>query len=117
MLRIAARHADQWDTFPEIPGTATEGVTDSVEARAVRFEAACIDAGRDPVEVRRSTWAESDVAGDEAKFTAFVRHHLAHGFTDFMTVAPRAADMGAFRRIASETIPALRAELTASARP
>ena len=27
MLRIAARYADQWDTFAEMPGAATDGVT------------------------------------------------------------------------------------------
>ena len=26
MLRIAARYADQWDTFAAMPGAATEGV-------------------------------------------------------------------------------------------
>lgn len=114
MLRIAARYADQWDTFPEIAGTATEGVAAPVEARVARFDAACREVGRDPADVRRSTWAEADVAGDEAAYLGFVRHHHAHGFTDFLTVAPRPADAGRFQRIAIKWIPELRAELAAS---
>ena len=30
MLAIAARYADQWDTFAEMPGAATEGVSEDV---------------------------------------------------------------------------------------
>ena len=41
MIRLAARYADQWDTFPALPGTATDGVTESIEDRVRRFDAAC----------------------------------------------------------------------------
>ena len=37
MLRLAARWADQWDTFPELQGAATEGVTTSVGERLRRI--------------------------------------------------------------------------------
>jgi alkanesulfonate monooxygenase SsuD/methylene tetrahydromethanopterin reductase-like flavin-dependent oxidoreductase (luciferase family) len=111
MLRLAARHADQWDTFPEIPGSATEGVSDSIEERVHRFDAACRQAGRDPRSVRRSTWARADVAGDETAYRAYVRRHRALGFTDFSTVPPAPDGMAAFRRIANEVIPSLRAEM------
>lgn len=33
MIRLAARYADQWDTFPALPGTATDGVTETIEDR------------------------------------------------------------------------------------
>jgi F420-dependent oxidoreductase-like protein len=114
MLRLAARYADQWDTFPEILGTATDGVTEDVAARVVRFDAAARDAGRDPMAIRRSTWAEAPTLASEDAYLAFVRHHRQLGFTDFMTVAPRPDDMPTLRRIALERIPALRLELTAA---
>jgi F420-dependent oxidoreductase-like protein len=111
MLRLAARHADQWDTFPELPGSATEGVAEGIDERVRRFDAACREVGRDPALVRRSTWAGAEVAGDEAAYRAYVRRHRALGFTDFSTVPPAAGQMPAFRRIATEVIPSLRAEM------
>jgi hypothetical protein len=47
-----------WDET-ELPGTATEGVTESIEARVRQFDAASREAGRDPASIRRSTWAEA----------------------------------------------------------
>jgi F420-dependent oxidoreductase-like protein len=111
MIRLAARYADQWDTFPEIAGTATEGVTESIEGRVERFEAACRDAGRDPALIRRSIWAEADAVADEAAYRDFVRRHARLGFTDFAVVPPRSSDLATLRRIALEVIPELRDEL------
>lgn len=111
MLRLAARYADQWDTFPEIAGTATDGVTESVAERVTRFDAACREAGRDPASIRRSTWAGGQVAADVDAYAAFVRHHRGLGFTDFMTEHPGAANLGTLRQIARDVIPALRAEV------
>jgi alkanesulfonate monooxygenase SsuD/methylene tetrahydromethanopterin reductase-like flavin-dependent oxidoreductase (luciferase family) len=110
MIRLAARYADQWDTFPELPGTATDGVTTSLADRVGVFEQACLDVGRDPGSVRRSTWAEGDVAGSEATFVEFVRRHRALGFTDVSVVPPAPDRLHVLRRIARERIPELRAE-------
>jgi len=115
MLRLAARYADQWDTFPEIAGTATDGVTESVAERVSRFDAACREAGRDPASVRRSTWAGGDVAADAEAYVAFVRHHRDLGFTDFMTGHPGPANIATLRRIANDVIPSLRAEVVEGA--
>lgn len=112
MLRLAARYADQWDTFPGIAGTATDGVTESIAERVVRFEAACREAGRDPAAVRRSTWAGGQVAADPDAYVEFVRGHRDLGFTDFMTEHPGAANVASLRRIAREVIPSLRAEVS-----
>lgn len=111
MLRLAARYADQWDTFPELPGTATEGVSEDLAARVQRFETAAVEAGREPGDIRRSTWAEAGSLASEDAYLSFVRRHRTLGFTDFMTVAPRPADMPTLRRIAVERIPGLRAEM------
>lgn len=110
MIRLAARYADQWDTFPELPGTATDGVTASIDERVGRFEVACAEAGRDPASIRRSTWAGAEVAASEGAYLGFVRHHRDLGFTDFMTVLPGVADLATVRRIALKRIPELRAE-------
>jgi alkanesulfonate monooxygenase SsuD/methylene tetrahydromethanopterin reductase-like flavin-dependent oxidoreductase (luciferase family) len=111
MLRLAARYADQWDTFPELAGSATDGVTTDLGERVRVFDEACRAAGRDPASIRRSTWAEGDVAADEDRFVKFVRRHHALGFTDFSVVLPpEPGQFPVLERIARERIPALRAE-------
>ncbi len=116
MLRLAARYADQWDTFPELAGSATDGVTTTVAERVAAFDEACRATGRDPAAVRRSTWteAEQDVT-TEAGFEAFVRAHRALGFTDFSIVPSDEAGPEVLRRIARDRIPTLRAEFDAAA--
>ncbi len=109
MLRIAARYADQWDTFAEMAGTATDGVGWGIEERIRYLDEACAAIGRDPAEIRRSTWASADVLRSEATYEAFVRRHAGLGFTDATTVLPDAAGMATFRRIAEDVIPGLRA--------
>ena len=111
MIRLAARYADQWDTFPALPGTATDGVTESIEDRVRRFDAASAEAGRDLASIRRSTWAEAPVARDASLYADFVRRHAAIGFTDFATVHPGAAHVSTLRRIAEDVIPRLRESL------
>ena len=114
MIRLAARYADQWDTFPEIAGTATDGVTEGIEDRVRRFDAAAREAGRDPASIRRSTWANASVATDEDAYLGFVRNHRALGFTDFMTELPEASDRAVLRQIARDRIPELRDEFASA---
>ena len=109
MLRIAARYADQWDTFAAIPGTATAGVEAELADRITALDAACRAIGRDPAEIRRSTWATSDVLRSTDAYLDFVRRHHRLGFTDFSTVRPEPSDAAILRRVAAEVIPALRA--------
>ncbi len=109
MLRLAARYADVWDTFPSVPGAATEGIEEDVAQRMRRFEGYCREAGRDPREVRRSTWTGGGALESEDAFLAFVNPNRALGFTDFSTGLPSEPHMDAARRIATEVIPALKA--------
>lgn len=111
MIRIAARWADQWDTFPELAGAATDGVTTSVEERMTAFGAACVAAGRDPGTVRRSTWALPAAVASEATYEAFARRQLELGFTD-VSVVPLGVPVERLRRIAEMVVPGLRAEFT-----
>jgi alkanesulfonate monooxygenase SsuD/methylene tetrahydromethanopterin reductase-like flavin-dependent oxidoreductase (luciferase family) len=115
MLRIAARYADQWDTFATLPGTATEGVEGDVADQIAAFDAACREVGRDPAEVRRSTWAQAGVFESEETYVAFARRHRALGFTDLVTVLPAEDRMGLLEWIARDRIPELRAEFDSSA--
>jgi alkanesulfonate monooxygenase SsuD/methylene tetrahydromethanopterin reductase-like flavin-dependent oxidoreductase (luciferase family) len=109
MLRLAARWADQWDTFPELEGAATEGVASSLAERLRAFEDAVRDAGRDPATIRRSTWGLSNTVASDDAFESFVRRHLEAGFTD-VCVVPGAAPLERLRRIAETIVPRLREE-------
>jgi alkanesulfonate monooxygenase SsuD/methylene tetrahydromethanopterin reductase-like flavin-dependent oxidoreductase (luciferase family) len=109
MLGLAARYADQWDTFPELAGAATDGVTTGLAERVAMFESAAREAGRDPATIRRSTWATREVMASEDAYRGFVDTHVGLGFTDISTVAPARDQMGTFRRIAETVIPAYRA--------
>ena len=109
MLRIAARYADQWDTFGVMPGAATEGVDSEIAERIASLDAACVAIGRDPAEIRRSTWATSDALRSTDAYLDFVRHYAGLGFTDFSTVRPEPSDVGVLRQVATEIIPELRA--------
>ena len=108
MLRLAARHADMWDTFPPIPGAATEGTEDTLEARVRALDSYCREAGRDPGEVRRSTWTGGEALRSEEAFLGWVGGLRASGFTDFTAGLPGPRHMGSVRRIARDLLPALR---------
>jgi alkanesulfonate monooxygenase SsuD/methylene tetrahydromethanopterin reductase-like flavin-dependent oxidoreductase (luciferase family) len=109
MLRIAARYADQWDSFAAMPGTATDGVEADLAERIGKLDAACREIGRDPAEIRRSTWATSDALTSVDAYRAFVGRHQRLGFTDFTTVMPAPGDESILRAIATEIIPEIRA--------
>jgi F420-dependent oxidoreductase-like protein len=109
MLRIAARYADQWDTFAAIPGTATEGVAAELAERIAKLDAACRAIGRDSAEIRRSTWASPEALASTEAYLAFVRRHRAIGFTDFTVVLPPGGAGPVLRAVALELIPAIRA--------
>ena len=108
MLGIAARYADIWDTFQTMEGTATEGVDEALAGRLRRFEEAARAAGRDPLAIRRSTWAASGDVETAEGWLTFCRRHAAIGFTDLL--APLTPDPAARRTIAEELMPQMRAE-------
>jgi alkanesulfonate monooxygenase SsuD/methylene tetrahydromethanopterin reductase-like flavin-dependent oxidoreductase (luciferase family) len=117
MLRLAARYADQWDTFAALPDSATDGVETALAERIRYLDEACRSIGRDPAEIRRSTWATTAALNSEAAYLDFFRRHRQLGFTDFSTVMPATGDRPVLRRVAEEIIPELRvsgvpAELT-----
>jgi hypothetical protein len=92
-----------------MPGTATEGVAAELAERIAQLDVACRALGRDPAEIRRSTWTTRDALRSTDAYLDFVRRHHRLGFTDFSTVAPAPTDMAALRSIATDVIPELRA--------
>jgi F420-dependent oxidoreductase-like protein len=108
MLRLAARYADMWDTFPARAGTATEGVAAEVAERVEVLDRACREVGRDPTEIRRSTWTGPDILASDERFEGFVETHAALGFTDFMTGIPASTERARLERVARDVIPQLR---------
>ena len=115
MLRLAARYADQWDTFAALAGAATAGVEAELAERIAYLDEACRAIGRDPAEIRRSTWATREVLHSEDAYVEFVERHARLGFTDFTTVLPAPEDAAVLRRVAEEVIPGLRAAAAGSA--
>jgi alkanesulfonate monooxygenase SsuD/methylene tetrahydromethanopterin reductase-like flavin-dependent oxidoreductase (luciferase family) len=108
MLRLAARYADIWDTFPTIDGTATQGVASGLAERVAAFEAACEAIGRDPATVRRSMWVGDEPLASPAAYLEFFERHRSLGFTDLMTGLPPKERWSTVREIASGLIPRLR---------
>lgn len=108
MLRLAARYADIWDTFPTIDGTATEGVPSDLAERVTAFDAACRSAGRDPTTVRRSVWVGSEPLESTTAYVEFVARYRSLGFTDLMTGLPPRERWSSVRDIATSLFPRLR---------
>ncbi|HEX7195340.1 MAG TPA: LLM class flavin-dependent oxidoreductase [Candidatus Limnocylindria bacterium] len=109
MLRLAARYADIWDTFPTIDGTATQGVSSDLSERVAAFEVACRAAGRDPATLRRSVWVGSEPMESRAAYRDFVERHRSLGFTDLMTALPARERWSTVNEIAINLMPRLRA--------
>jgi alkanesulfonate monooxygenase SsuD/methylene tetrahydromethanopterin reductase-like flavin-dependent oxidoreductase (luciferase family) len=108
MLRLAARYADIWDTFPTIDGTATQGVASDLAERVAAFDAACHATGRDPATVRRSVWVGDEPLASRAAYLEFFERHRSLGFTDLMTGLPPKERWATVREIATSLIPGLR---------
>jgi alkanesulfonate monooxygenase SsuD/methylene tetrahydromethanopterin reductase-like flavin-dependent oxidoreductase (luciferase family) len=108
MLRIAARYADQWDTFAAIPGAATDGIEADLAEQIAGLDDACREIGRDPHAIRRSTWATREVLTSKDAYVDFVRRHHALGFTDFSTVLPAPENSAVLNSVAGQVIPELR---------
>jgi alkanesulfonate monooxygenase SsuD/methylene tetrahydromethanopterin reductase-like flavin-dependent oxidoreductase (luciferase family) len=108
MLRLAARYADIWDTFPTIDGTATQGVSSDLAERVTAFEGACREAGRDSGTVRRSVWVGAEPFESPSAYTEFVERHRSLGFTDLMTALPPRERWSTVTEIATDVIPRMR---------
>ena len=119
MIRLAARYADQWDTFPELAGTATDGVTTTIAERVAAFDAACRDGrsrpGRDPpVDLDRGRRRTSRPRTASSRSSAPTAPSASRTSRSCRRTRHRRTSC---ERIARERIPALRAEFDAAPPP
>lgn len=113
-LRLAARHADTWNTLGGQPVsgdrlTVAEAVA-ATRRQVEMIEAACVAGGRDPATLRRSVfaWRARAFASPDA-FSEWVGRYRELGFTDFAFWWPPSEDGRAvLERVAADVIPALR---------
>ena len=84
--------------------------------RIALLDRACLDIGRDPAEIRRSTWASGEVLASTAAYVDFVERHRALGFTDFTTVLPAPGNERILEEVAREVIPRIRTEAVVARR-
>jgi alkanesulfonate monooxygenase SsuD/methylene tetrahydromethanopterin reductase-like flavin-dependent oxidoreductase (luciferase family) len=102
MLRIIARHADQWDN-----NFSNE---DEYRERVQKIEAECARIGRDPQEIRRSTTLPADFAtkSSEQEQRDRLESLRALGITDFLFHSPQ--NVEEIRPFVETVIPQLRKE-------
>lgn len=103
MLKLIARHADIWDSS-RTPDGLREGIATIAQH--------CAEIGRDPGEIVCSVSLGADKLEDERGFADLVRSYRAAGASQLLFDLPlTAAGLASTRRIATEIIPALKAEL------
>jgi alkanesulfonate monooxygenase SsuD/methylene tetrahydromethanopterin reductase-like flavin-dependent oxidoreductase (luciferase family) len=104
-MKIAARHADIWNS---------RGTVEEMAERNQAIDAAAHAAGRDPGSIIRSVsyfparTEERPWASVEA-FTSWVERYQAVGFTDFIFEAPAPEQRDVAERIARDVLPQFRA--------
>jgi alkanesulfonate monooxygenase SsuD/methylene tetrahydromethanopterin reductase-like flavin-dependent oxidoreductase (luciferase family) len=108
MIRIAARHADQWDSFHEMEDTPTAGLKMPIAHQMAILDDECRAIGRNPAEIRRSTWATRGALASVDAFRDFASRHLALGFTDVSVVLPEPVDVAVLTAVARDVLPDLR---------
>lgn len=118
MLKIAAAYADKCN-FGDREQLSGQEAIDTTRARCERLDEACQRRGRDPKALTRSMYRwlipgkENPFVSADA-FTDYVGRYREIGITEFIFRYPPGAEgdgepPAAFERIATETIPALRA--------
>lgn len=118
MLRIAARHADIWNSLSFAESFDTQMA--EMAERVARIERHCAALGRDPATLRRSYHmfdASARQSGgliryyrSEDLFVEMAERVIALGFTELGLYYPTiASQLPKFERIAEKIIPQLRA--------
>lgn len=101
-MRIAARRADVWNSYPVATGRrlsagilSGEEAFDLMRARATVFDDFCGEAGREPSDVQRSLltfFGYRDPWPDVETFARFVERYRGIGFSDFVVYFPQDGD-------------------------
>jgi len=115
-IRVAAKRADIWNTLGGQPIEGDARSLDDAMAETRRqtelLEAACAEIGRDPRSIRRSVFAfRVDLFTSVDAFETWVGRMLELGVREFVTELPAhdAARVAVLERVATDTIPRLRA--------
>jgi alkanesulfonate monooxygenase SsuD/methylene tetrahydromethanopterin reductase-like flavin-dependent oxidoreductase (luciferase family) len=117
MLRLAARHADIWDTL-SFAATFDEQV-EEVRGRAAAIDAACATIGRDPATLRRAyhmfdptaraNAGEYSYYRSEEEFERQIGVLTTLGMQEFCLYYPAvSSQLPVFERIARDVLPGLR---------
>jgi len=109
MLRVAARHADQWDSYHEMADSPTAGLEMPIAEQMRLLDDECRAIGRDPATIRRSTWTTGEALESADAFRDFATQQLGLGFTDVSVLLPERPDENVLRQIADDILPTLRA--------
>jgi alkanesulfonate monooxygenase SsuD/methylene tetrahydromethanopterin reductase-like flavin-dependent oxidoreductase (luciferase family) len=118
MLKIAARHANTWNSVEASPGATPEIVVEKTRKRAALLDRYCTEIGRDPKSIRRSLlvfWPEAEtVFESEENFRKVVKRYTDVGVTELIFYYPsfRSNQVPNFERIAKQVIPEMKAKAT-----
>jgi len=112
MLRIAARHADAWNTFGGTDLSPEENL-ETVRRSNELLNRLCEEYGRDPGDLRRSlllfgqeAWTLYDSSGN---FEKVFHRYVDVGITEFILYYPfNVGQIAVFEKVAEEIIPGLR---------
>jgi alkanesulfonate monooxygenase SsuD/methylene tetrahydromethanopterin reductase-like flavin-dependent oxidoreductase (luciferase family) len=102
MMRIIARHADQWDG---------SGTPEQYREHSERLDQHCREIGRDPLEIRRVLGSGGDKFDSEDRFRKHVHDYHAVGVRSFLFDMPLGTPSPTLRNIAEKVMPELREEL------
>ena len=109
-LRVAAAHADTWDSFGGL-GVSAEEALRLTRERSQKLDEVCVAQGRDPRHIARSfysgltldnPWSSLDA------FSDFVGRYREFGISEFNFRWPSANHLAVFEQVARELIPGLR---------
>jgi F420-dependent oxidoreductase-like protein len=99
MLALTARYADIWNTRGPVAESAERSRLLDDKCRAI---------GRDPQEIRRSTWPHENPWDSVENVTEVIAAYAAAGFTDFVFTWPPAGKEDVMRTFARDVLPGLR---------
>lgn len=112
MLKIAAEHADTWNTFGGINLTP-EKMFASIKNQCELIDTYCKEIQRDPATLRKSILVFGQEAftlyDSEDNFLQYVKKYREIGFSEFIVYYPlKKEQMPTFKKIAKEIIPDLK---------
>jgi F420-dependent oxidoreductase-like protein len=98
MLALTAQYADIWNT---------RGSVEESAERSRILDEKCREIGRDPGEIRRSTWPHQHPWESLDNVQGVIESYRAEGFTDFVFTWPPDDKQDVMRQFASEVLPGL----------